>query len=44
MDKEQLRQSILRTNMATQTMGTANRIIQLLQRLRYSNNENSAKR
>lgn len=44
MDREQFQQSIDRANINSLTIGNANRIVQLLQRLRFSNNENSAKR
>ena len=44
MDKEQLQKSIDDANIRSLTNGAANRILQLLQVLRYNNNENSVKR
>lgn len=44
MDREQLQRSIEEADNNSLRAGAANRIVQLLQKLRYSNNENSAKR
>ena len=44
MDREQLQRSIEEADNNSLRVGAANRIVQLLQKLRYSNNENSAKR
>jgi hypothetical protein len=44
MDREQLQRSIEEADNNSLRAGAANRIIQLLQKLRYSNNVNSAKR
>lgn len=44
MNREQLQRSIEEADNNTLRAGAANRIVQLLQKLRYSNNENSAKR
>ena len=44
MEKEQLESSIDKANINSLTLGAANRVVQLLQKLRFSNNENSAKR
>ncbi|WP_252254344.1 ATP-binding protein [Clostridium sp. ZBS12] len=44
MEKEQLESSIYKANINSLTLGAANRVVQLLQKLRFSNNENSAKR
>ncbi len=44
MSKEQFQKSIEDANRRSLTNGAANRILQLLQNLRYNNNENSAKR
>ncbi|WP_238882953.1 ATP-binding protein [Clostridium sp. YIM B02551] len=44
MDREQLQRSIEEADNTSLRVGAANRIVQLLQKLRYSNNENSAKR
>lgn len=43
MDREQLQRSIEEADNNSLRVGAANRIVQLLQKLRYSNNENSAK-
>lgn len=44
MDREQLQRSIEEADNNSLRLGAANRIVQLMQKLRYSNNENSAKR
>lgn len=44
MDRDQLQRSIEEADNNSLRVGAANRIVQLLQKLRYSNNENSAKR
>lgn len=44
MDREQLQRSIEEADNNSLRVGAANHIVQLLQKLRYSNNENSAKR
>ncbi len=44
MDREQLQRSIEEADNNSLRVGAANRIVQLMQKLRYSNNENSAKR
>ncbi len=44
MDREQLQRSIEEADNNSLRVGAANRIVQLLQKLRYTNNENSAKR
>src|SRR5690554_4780360 len=44
MDNDQLYLSIQEADNISLRNGTANRIVQLLQKQRYSNNENSAKR
>lgn len=44
MDKQQFNMNIQAADNNSLRIGAANRIVQLLQKLRYSNNENSAKR
>ena len=44
MNREQLQRSIEEADNNSLRVGAANRIVQLMQKLRYSNNENSAKR
>ena len=44
MDKQQFNMSIQEADNNSLRIGAANRIVQLLQKQRYSNNENSVKR
>lgn len=44
MNKQQFDMDIQAADINSLRIGAANRIVQLLQKLRYSNNENSAKR
>ena len=44
MNKQQFDMNIQAADNNSLRIGAANRIVQLLQKLRYSNNENSAKR
>ena len=44
MDKERFQRDIQKANNDSLRIGAANRIVQLLDKQRYSNNENSVKR
>ncbi len=44
MDKEQFQRDIQKADNDSLRIGAANRIVQLLDKQRYSNNENSVKR